>query len=249
MRDGQTLSAHHTAAAIVAASEGSGELIRTNWDRFDILRADALQAVLQVNGQTIRFTKQADEPFASDNTKINYDVLDEEGRWQGAVGLRYIHPDRQEHIVVALLRDDRTTTQWDGIAVLGNRSRQLDDTRTGTATYDGNAKGHFEVCKSSEGQIWNRYKDSFHSDNGQLIAVFDTNTISGQITYWYTDTDGQQTTLDITATLEPAPITADGFTGQVTMSGDPSHLIKIGEVLRTTGVQSSFCRSRRIGQR
>ena len=213
LQDGETLSAHHTAAV----REELGKVISMNWDEFDLRRADGSAAVMDVNGLTYELSLDDDDGFVVSNRSVNYEGLADNGSWFASSKLYFVHPEREEHMVVVRLQSAAPT--WRGYAVLGNRSHQIDDMRTGTATYDGDVQAKVDVYRGDASSIWSRYYDHFYSDAGRLVADFDAGTISGQFTDWFFDTDSGEESIDITATLEAAPITADGFAGAFILTG------------------------------
>ena len=213
LQDGETLSAHHTAAV-----RGQlGKIISMKWDEFDVLRADGDAAVLNANGLTYELPLDDDDGFVRSNRSVNYEGRADNGEWFAEIKLYYVHPEREEHMVLARLESD--SPQWRGYAVAGNRSHQVDDMRSGTATYDGDVQAKIDVYQGDASATWSRYRDHFFSDNGSLAADFDTGTISGQFTNWMRDIDNGEESVDFTATLESAPITADGFTGALILTG------------------------------
>jgi len=213
LQDGVTLSAHHTAAV----REELGKVTSMTWDEFVLRRADGSAAVMDVNGLTYELALADDDGFVASNRSVYYEGRADNGDWFADSKLYFVHPEREEHMVVVRLTSNAPT--WRGYAVLGNRSHQIDDMRTGTATYDGDVSAAVDIYQGDASGIWSRYYDSLYSDNGRLVADFDAGTVSGQFTDWFLETDSGEESIDITATLEAASITADGFAGAFILTG------------------------------
>ena len=216
LQDGETLPAHHVAAVKAEL----GKLRGFKWDTFNVNRADADGVVFDVDGLTYELEFDDDDGFVRDNRSIEYTGETATGVWYADSKLYFIHPERDEYMAIARIQSDGP--DWRGYAVAGNRSR-LDDTWTGTAIYDGDVSAHIDVF-SAEGRHWSEYRDSYWARDGRLVADFDAMTISGQLSDWYTDAgerdeNGNWPGIDISMTLEPAPITAAGFTGAVSFTG------------------------------
>ena len=216
LQDGETLSAHHMAAV----KEELGKIIRFRWDQFDVRSVNASEAVLEIDGLTYTLALDDDDGFVEGNRSVSYEWRTaEHDQWISGGKFYYVHPDREEHMVVVRLSGSRPS--FFGYAVAGNQSRIPDDL-TGTATYDGDVQAKFEIFESNAPGISSRYYDHYFSDDGQLVADFDAGTISGRFTDWRRDSrarDEDGVDVDMTATLSAAPITADGFNGTFSVSG------------------------------
>ena len=213
LQDGVTLPAHH----MIAVKAELGEVVRFKWDQFEVLSVDAHAAVFDVNGLTYRVPLDDDDGFVADNRTVNYNWETSQGEWIAHATLSDVHPDRDAYMTAVKLQSG--SPQWRGYAIAGNRSRQLDETRLGTATYTGNVNAHMDVYVAGADRIWSSDYERWGSDHGQLIANFDEGTFSGQLTDWLRRTDDGKVDTDVTATLESAPITADGFSGAIVFIG------------------------------
>ena len=217
LHDGETLAAHHVAAVLTEV--GTNRAIE--WDEFNIGRIDADAYVFEVNGLTYAFGLEDEEGYSNNGRQLDLVAEDSSGREYASGRLRYSNPERDEHAIV--IRHTSEAPNWRGFAIAGNRSHQIDETRMGTATYNDGFSTQLEIYQP-EGQIWSRYRDVYWAYDGQLVADFDAMTISGQFDEWYTDARGRDEngdwpSIDISATLESAPITADGFTGAFSVTG------------------------------
>ena len=209
LHDGESLAAHHTTAI----RRHLGKRFGFKWDELIVRRADAETAVVDVNGETYELPIKDDEEFAADNFRVDYEGIGDDGEWYADVGLYFAHPENAQHMVIAYVASGDPT--WRGYAVAGNRSQHFDGMGTGTATYDSDLHSRLEVFKGDNG-IWSRNRDTYWSDDGHLVADFDAMTISGQLEKWGNN-DG--IVEGMIATLEAAPITADGFTGAFRVTG------------------------------
>ena len=216
LHDGETLAPHHVAAVLTEAGAKSA----IEWDEFNIRRTEADEYVLEVNGLTYTFGLE-DEGYSSDGKRLHLVAENSPGETCAWGRLRYSNPERDEHAIV--IRHTSEAPHWRGFAVAGNRLNRVDETWTGTATYDGGFSTQIEIYQP-DGETWSGYRETYWADDGQLVADFDAMTISGRFDEWFTnargrDEDGDWPSIDISATLESAPITADGFTGAFSVTG------------------------------
>ena len=210
LRDGVTLSAHHTSAI---KNENDG-LVRFKWDQFDVRTNDASAAmVFVVNGKTYTLELDDDDGFVVNNRSVNYTQENMNGDWVANSKLYFIHPERNEHMIPVHFQSD--DPHWRGYAIAGNQFPDPTRLTGATITYDGEAV--VDLSRDGATSIWNRDYVRLKSQNARLVANFDDGTISGQFTNWERkDIDDD---IDITFTLPTTRITADGFTGKFNVSG------------------------------
>lgn len=218
LHDGETLSAHHMAAVMV-----EGGLVRqVQWEDLNVMKTGDEAYTLVVDGITYELV-HADDPFDSKFSRLDLDARGPEGDWYGDAQLWYSEPDyRDEHAVI--IRHSSGSPNWRGFAVAGNRSHQIDSTRMGTATYDQSVNAQIELYDSGIPTIWSRNRTRYWSSDGQLTADFDAGTVTAQFDEWSSDSlerdeNGNWPGVDLSVTFEAAPITDDGFTGAVAVSG------------------------------
>lgn len=218
LADGETLTAHHMAAAMV-----EGGLVRQiQWEDVNVTRSGEESYTLVVDGITYELVHE-DDPYNSDFSNLDLEALDPEGGWYASARLRYSEPDyRDEHYII--IRHSSDGPDWRGYAIAGNRSHQVDSNRMGTATYGQSVSAYMELYDSGIPTIWSRNRTAYWSNEGRVTADFDAGTVSAQFDEWRTDglerdENGNWPGIDITMTFEAAPITSDGFTGDVTFEG------------------------------
>ena len=220
LADGEALAAHHVAAVETRA----GMTAPVDWNLI-VQKIASGEYRFVVNDLTYNLVLEdgEDDEDASD-TSFDVEAHHDGQPYPFGYGkLRYSHPDHDEYFVV--VRHTSEAPHWRGHAIIGNRTT-LNDTFMGTATFD-DARALVEIYES-DGRIWSQHRETYWTGDGQLVADFGAGTISGQFAGdWYTDRGGEDSrdengewpTIDMAVTLETAPITADGYTGAISLTG------------------------------
>lgn len=198
LRDGETLTADHVAAI----SAEIGKVIQREWEQFSTRRTADGGYVSVVDGREFNFSVNEDGDY----------VVPGPDHELATVWFRNDNPNGDKHFLV--IGHDSESPRWRGYAIAGNRTF-LDDSYSGTATYNDDGGARLELFQP-EGDIWSRYRNTYWNNSVSLVVDFDAMTMSGRLDDWE-NSDGS---VDLSATLGAAPITADGgFTGTFSVTG------------------------------